>query len=238
MKIVIIRHADPDNINNCLTEAGKIEAEALGKHYNASMFDDIYSSTLPRAVLTAQAVIKGEKEIKQVDWLREFFHDVTLEDGKKHLNWDFLPSFLEKHQEFLSPNYFEDCKEFKDVEMQKHYENVVNEFDKVLEKNGYKRDGHYYKVVDSNQKTIVFFCHFGMMCVLMSHLFNIPYTILTNFTVCQPSGVTTFVTEEREKGIAEFRMLEFGDVSHLKMEGIKPSFSARFCEIFDSEDRH
>ena len=77
-----------------------------------------------------------------------------------------------------------------------------------------------------------------MMSVLLSHLLNIPYTSLANFTVCAPTGVTTVVTEEREKGIAQFRMMEFGDTTHLKKEGLEPSFSARFCEIFDSNDRH
>jgi probable phosphoglycerate mutase len=54
-----------------------------------------------------------------------------------------------------------------------------------------------------------------------------------------PSSVTTIVTEERKKGTAHWRCLEYGDTSHLYAAGEKPSFAARFCECFDNADeRH
>ena len=237
MKIVIVRHADPDYPNNTLTKQGFIEIEALGKYYDASMFDDIYSSPMNRSVLTANAVIKGEKPIQLVDWLIEFHYPFINENGERTSNWDFKPSYINKHPELFTEDYL-DCEFFKSIDLKGKYEVVISEFDKVLEKHGYKRNGKFYDVLDSNEKTIVFFCHFGMMTVLMSHLFNVPYTSLAQHMNCQPTGVTTLVSEEREKGIAQFRLLEFGDVSHLKRENIKPSFAGRFCEIFDSDDRH
>ena len=51
--------------------------------------------------------------------------------------------------------------------------------------------------------------------------------------------MTEVVTEEREKGIAMFRSLRMGDISHLAVAKEQPSFSARFCEIYDNqEQRH
>ena len=238
MKIVIIRHADPDYENNTLTERGFLEAKVLGKYYNSSMFDEVYSSPLPRALLTAEAVIKNEKPINVVDWLIEFYHPVITEDGKKQTNWDFKPSYLSKHPEILSKDYLEAYLPFNDVHLKEEYKKVVNGLDDVLNRNGYKRNGMFYDVARANTKTIVFFCHFGMMSVLLSHLLNIPYTTLAQFSVCVPTGVTTLVSEEREKGIAQFRMMTFGDISHLKRENIEPSFHGRFCETFDSDDRH
>lgn len=239
MKIVIIRHAEPDYENNTLTEKGFIEAKALGKHYSASVFDDVYSSPLPRAKSTAEAVIKGEKEIKVRDWLIEFYHPVITPEGERHTNWDFTPSYLNKYPEIIKgDNYLEDYPPFKDVELKKKYDEVIKEFDEVLNKHGYHRNGLFYDVSKSSEETLVFFCHFGMMSVLLSHLLHVPYTLLAQFTVCLPTGVTTLVSEEREKGIASFRMITFGDISHLKEENIKPSFHGRFCEIFDSDDRH
>ena len=238
MKIIIIRHAEPDYPNNTLTPQGFIEAEALGKHYDASMFDDIYSSSLPRALLTAQAVVKGEKEIHVVDWLIEFVHRVKVGDNDRHLNWDFKPSFLKDHPEVYDNRDYLDCETLKTGNLKEEYEKVINEFDKVIEKHGYKKNGDFYDVIDGNTKTIVFFCHLGMMSVLLSRLLNIPYTALAQFMCCLPTGVTTVVSEEREKGIAQFRILRYGDLSHLEMENIEPSFAARFCEIYDSDDRH
>ena len=47
-----------------------------------------------------------------------------------------------------------------------------------------------------------------------------------------PTGVTTVVTEERQQGIASFRIIGFGDLSHLYAAGETPSFAARFCECY------
>ena len=59
------------------------------------------------------------------------------------------------------------------------------------------------------------------------------------FLCIAPSAVTVVVTEEREKGIATFRTSRVGDISHLNLIGEKPSFSARFCEVFENEnERH
>jgi probable phosphoglycerate mutase len=49
--------------------------------------------------------------------------------------------------------------------------------------------------------------------------------------------VTTLYTEERRKGKALFRCCGFGDIGHLYAGNEEPSFSARFCEVYDNGDR-
>ena len=111
--------------------------------------------------------------------------------------------------------------------------------DAVLADHGYVREGEYYKVERSNRDTIVFFCHFGLECVLLSRLMNVSPMVLWHHTCAAPASVTTVVTEERREGKASFRMGAFGDISHFYAAGEEPSFSARFCETFDSADeRH
>lgn len=62
--------------------------------------------------------------------------------------------------------------------------------------------------------------------------------VLWHGTVAAPTAVTTLYTEERRRGKAAFRMAAFGDISHLYEAGEEPSFAARFCEIYENEDRH
>ena len=52
-----------------------------------------------------------------------------------------------------------------------------------------------------------------------------------------PSSITSIYTEERRKGIAGFRVNEFGSTAHLYVAGEKPSFAARFCECYGDGDR-
>jgi probable phosphoglycerate mutase len=90
-----------------------------------------------------------------------------------------------------------------------------------------------------NEDTIVLVCHFGLESVLLSHLLQVSPMVLWHGTCAAPSSVTTLVTEERQEGIASFRMSAFGDVSHLYADGQEPAFAARFCETYaNTEQRH
>ena len=97
----------------------------------------------------------------------------------------------------------------------------------------------HYRVVKPNNDTIVFFCHFGVECVLLSHLINVSPMILWHWILCTPSSITSIYTEERRPGIASFRINEFGSTAHLYVADRKPSFSARFCECYaNTNERH
>ena len=99
-----------------------------------------------------------------------------------------------------------------------------------------------YRAQRPNRDTVVLFCHFGVECVLLSHLMNVSPMILWHHTCALPTSVTTAITEERRQGKVAFRVNAFGDISHLTgpvyAGGEEPSFSARFCETFDSDERH
>lgn len=119
------------------------------------------------------------------------------------------------------------------------YDDVVRNLDGLLSEYGYVREGMGYRVERGHTKTVTFFCHFGLTCVVLSHLLNISPFSLWHGLALAPTSVTEVVTEEREKGIAMFRSLRLGDVSHLSVAKEKPSFSARFCEVYDNqEQRH
>ena len=154
------------------------------------------------------------------------------------LNWDFLPSFYTKNDDLYDPKTYLETEVMKSGNIKHYYDYVTSNFDKILEENGYKRSGKYYEVIDSNRDVLVFFCHLGIISVILSHLTGIPYSVLAQGFACPTTGVTTIYSEEREKGIAQFRCVSYGDISHLKANNIKPSFHARFCETFDSDERH
>ena len=123
--------------------------------------------------------------------------------------------------------------------MEDVYDKVTKEFDTLLAKHGYVRENGYYRVEKESTETITFFCHFGLICVLLSHLWNVsPFTLWNSFALA-PTSVTEVVTEERKQGIAYFRGLKIGDISHLYAGNEEPSFAARFCETYSNkEQRH
>ena len=75
MRILIIRHGDPDYANDTLTEKGHREAKLLAEKLKKEKIDFIYSSPLGRARhtcdYTARALGKAD-EVVEKEWLREF----------------------------------------------------------------------------------------------------------------------------------------------------------------------
>ena len=113
------------------------------------------------------------------------------------------------------------------------YDYVTGKLDQLLAEYGYVRDGDIYRTEQGNTDTIVFFCHYGLTCIFLSHFWNVnPYTLWNGF-VTLPTAVTELYTEEREKGKVIFRADRIGDVSHLYAADTQPSFSGRFCETFE-----
>ncbi len=241
MKILIIRHADPDYEADSLTSQGWKEAELLAGRICGMDIHSFYVSPLGRAKDTASLTLKKmNREAQECAWLREFAPLIHRPDKEQaSITWDWLPQDWTKAAEFYDRDAWLNHASMQEGNVAKEYAWVAGSLDELLERHGYRREGNYYRVLHGNMDTIAFFCHFGLECVLLSHLLGVSPMVLWHGTCAAPSSVTTLVTEERRKGIASFRMGSFGDVSHLLMAGEKPSFSARFCECFENADeRH
>ena len=244
MRILIIRHGDPDYEHDSLTEKGHKEAAYLAERLKNEKIDYIYSSPLGRAYETCMYTAKAmgrEKEVKVLPWLREFNYPVEgqLKEKGCDILWDMLPQFWMHKEEMYDKNAWQKQELFEVAELELHYNGVKKGFDELLAKHGYVREeGARYKVENSNRDTIALFCHFGLEMILFSILMNVSPVPLLHHFVAAPTSVTTIYSEERRKGIASFRCSSFGDTGHLYVKGEPPAFAARYCETFDSDEIH
>lgn len=238
MRILIIRHGDPDYANDTLTEKGHREAALLAERLAGEDIKKIYVSPLGRARATAEYTMrKKEMDATVCPWLEEFPVMITrpeMNDGKKHVVWDWLPADWTENEAFYDRDAWMDVPIFKEAGVRDAHDKVVAGLDELLASHGYVREGRYYRAVESNSDTIAFFCHFGLECVLLAHLMGIsPMPLWHGF--CAPTtSVTTVYTEERRRGIASFRAMGMGDTSHLYAGGEPVSFSGRWCETYDT----
>lgn len=242
MRILIVRHADPDYDIDSLTDTGWKEAELAADYLSKINVKAFYVSPLGRAQDTAGCTLKKmDRQAETYDWLREFDAQINrpdIPDGKT-ICWDWLPADMEKDRQNYDSFGWADTDIMRAGNVKEKYEIVCQGLDDVLKKHGYERDGMHYRVVKPNNDTIVFFCHFGVECVLLSHLINVSPMILWHGFCALPSSITSIYTEERRPGIASFRINEFGSTAHLYAADRKPSFSARFCECYaNTDERH
>ena len=248
MKILIIRHGDPDYKKDSLTEKGWCEAECLAemlaRNLMASGLDGktyFYMSPYGRAQDTASLTLqKLGRTAEVLPWLKEFDVLIDRPDDltKKRVPWDWPPEdWMADPRFYLEDQWFEN-ERMAAGNVGEEYLKVTEQFDEFLTQHGYRREGGYYRAERSNHDTIVLFCHFGLEGVLLSHLLGVSPVPIWHGFCAQPSSVTTVVTEERREGIAAFRILSFGETTHLYMKGEEPSFAARFCECFEDDTRH
>lgn len=241
MRIIFIRHGDPDYENDTLTEKGVREAILLSKR--VAKWDNItefYCSPLGRAQKTASySLEKINRTAVTYEWMKEFSY--YIDDpitGRHGVPWDFMPEYWTE-----IPNMY-DKEKWQETEIYTSnpalvpaYKEVCNGIDDILAKYGYKRYHNYYKTEHTQtpktqDATIVIFCHLGVTFVMMSHLLGIsPAVLFHNFFVA-PTSVTILAAEERIPGKAIFRTQVVGDTDHLKRDREPVSASGYFTEIF------
>lgn len=237
MKIIIVRHGDPNYAIDSLTMKGRREAKLLVRKIESLKPDYFYCSPLGRARKTASYTLKKLRaECEIMPWLTEFEGRVP-ENGGEQVCWDRLPSYWTNEDIYYTDNWY-DAPLMKELDVRSKYEAVCRGIDELMSKHGYTHEGRHYRVTYSNHDTIVLFCHFGVEAVMLSHIIGISPMVLWHNFVAAPSSVTTIVSEEREKGYATFRIMSFGDTGHLFAGGDEPAFAARFCECFEDKTRH
>ena len=236
MKILIVRHGDPDYENDSLTELGRKEAIALSERMKNIKADECYVSPLGRAKETARySLEKMNMEAEELMWLREFA-PVVKRPEKKGVAWDWVPADWTNMPHAFDFDKWTEFPAFEEAKVREEVDWIYSEFDAFLRRHGYKKEGKLFKAVNPNSDVIVFFCHFGLECILLSYMLNLSPFILWHASIAAPTSITTVVTEERREGTAQFRMLSFGDTSHLYAAGMEPAFSGRFREVFTNEN--
>lgn len=259
MRLILIRHGDPDYSCDGLTEAGKAEAIALAKRTAKWKVDDFYCSPMGRAMDTAAPTLKAHgREAIIVPWLREFSYKIirpTYETSG--VCWDFIPSdWVNDPAMHTTEGWLSAEPASQNPTLKEQFYVVNSSLDALLARYGYIRTGNYY--INNNPKNrrytstvidpthhlantlpdddadpvIVFFCHFGISALIISHLINIPFPLLVHGTVIPTTGVTVLNTEERWDNQAYFRIQSLGDVSHLTSEGVKMSSAGSFAPLF------
>lgn len=233
MKLLIVRHADPDYALDSLTPTGWEEARLLADRLTKLDVKAFYVSPLGRARDTASVTLQRmgrEAEVKQ--WLQEFPAVVQKPGRPDSIAWDWLPQDWAEEPRFYDKDRWLEVPVFQNSDTPRLYKAVCDGLDALLAHHGYVRNGNTYRVEKRNEDTVVLVCHFGLESVLLSHLLNVSPMPFWHGTCAAPSSVTTLTTEERREGIAVFRMNAFGDTSHLYAGGAEPSFAARFCEYY------
>lgn len=228
MKLLIVRHGDPDYSIDSLPPKGWHEAELLKNRLTKLDVAAFYCSPLGRAKDTSKATLNALGRTAEIfDWLREFDgYVIDPESGERTYSWDRTPAFLSENDDYYDKDKWISTPFYSSGDVPEKYKTVCDGIDELLARHGYVHDGKIYRVERENSDTVVLFCHFGVECVLLSHILKISPVVLWHNFVALPTSVTTLITEEREQG-KPFSDATHSAISRTSMQAMNPRRSRR-----------
>ncbi len=186
MRILIIRHGEPDYTRDCLTPLGHLQAQAAARRLQEEGIREIFSSPMGRARETASytADLLGIQPIQLLDFMHELhwgssdgtplFADGNpwmIADELVRRGWDLNDTSWTEHEFFRNNTVTAACAA------------VARETDRWLQELGYRREGLYYRNTrsDDKQYSVALFCHGGSSSALIAHAINqtFPYVCAT-----------------------------------------------------------
>ena len=236
MWLFFVRHGSPDYANDCLTEKGRKQAQALAERFALLGLDKIYASTMGRAMETAEYTAKklGLK-VEGLEFARESLageeFGITQEDGS--WGWCFwdkrtISAFKSEEIKKLGDKWY-DSPLFADTKFKSgtlRVEKAVAEFMKGL---GYKRNEKtgYYKAEKHVYDRVALFAHGGFSMIFTSCILNIPYPeFCTRFQHIGTSAVTVLRIDDSGDEIVPV-IYQYGNDSHLYKENLLDGFDLR-----------
>lgn len=156
MKLIIIRHADPDYSIDSLTPTGWEEARLLAERVAKWEVKAVYTSPLGRAKDTAGLSLnKLGMQVEVKDWLREFPIRVPKNGREDDCAWDWLPADWTPVDAYYHPTDWMETPAFAQAGAKEAYRRVTDGLDALLETHGYRREGRFYRAVHANSDTVV-----------------------------------------------------------------------------------
>lgn len=220
MRIVFVRHGDPDYENDTLTELGHRQAALAAERLKEEGIEEIWASTMGRATQTAEYASKAlGLPVKPLDCMRE-------------LNWggrDGGPAFADGHPwdiadeiarqgENLGREDWRNHPYFVNNRVLDSVRTVEEGIDEWLAGYGYIRRGYgyFHTAAEERHRTVALFSHGGSSCAAMGHILNIPFPQMCGMLHLAFTGIT-ILRLDRNAGPGTQPCLELGnDGKHIR----------------------
>ena len=221
MKIILIRHGDPNYEKDCLTELGHKQVKIAAQRLLKEEIDEVYSSPLGRARQTAQAYLdaSGKGQMTILDFMQEirFGREGALYDNRWN-PWLGVDALIKEGKDLQSPTWRE-YPVFKDNFATIDADKIAVEADKWLATLGYERQRQYYRFTgkEEAEKTIAIFCHGGSSAAFMARVLNQTFAYMCGVLMRFPHTTINVLKFGNTPGQLMLPVIELlNDARHLK----------------------
>ena len=220
MRIVFVRHGEPDYARDCLTELGRIQAKKAAQRLLGEGIGEIYASPLGRARETAQAAAEVlGLPVKTLDFMEEVRWGSA--DGEELYAgghpWAIADEMARQGME-LNRADWRDAPWFRTNRVVECVDRVERGIDEWLAGFGYLREGKHYRhtAEEEQHKTVALFSHGGSSCAAMGHVLGLPFPYAIALLHLDFTGITVVRLDSRA-GIGAIPQLKCSnDTAHLR----------------------
>ena len=216
MRIIFVRHGEPDYEKDCLTATGRMQAQAAAERLAREGIEEIYASPNGRAAETAAYTAERlGLPVRTLDYMHEIswggpgvpqeVHPWTLSDWLvAREDFDFYHADWRQHPYFknnVAVNYLED---------------ISRRFDALLLRQGYRHEGTRYFCETDRQKTFAVFSHGGSGACVLSHLLALPFPYVCTVLPYEFTSITILKFPVRSGEYVHPRIELFNDAAHIR----------------------
>ncbi len=215
MRMIFVRHGEPDYERDCLTETGKKQAEAAANRLEREGIAVIYSSPMGRAAETAAFTAKRlNLPVRTLPFMHEISwggpgvpaegHPWTVSDWMIcRDDFDFFREDWRKHPSFR-----------ENVALQ-YLDRINARTDDLLLKHGYRHEGTRFFCETERQETIAVFSHGGSGACMLAHLLALPFPYVCTVLPYEFTSVSILEFPVRPDDFVHPRIELFNDTAHI-----------------------
>ena len=211
MRIVFVRHGEPDYEHDCLTETGRLQARAAAERLREEGIEEIFSSPFGRAAETAAETARVlSLPVRTLDFLHELFWG-SVDGSPLFANghpWDIADELSRQGWNLTRPDWREHPF-FANNRVTAEADLVAAKTDEWLLSLGYRRAGAYYRCEreSGSQFTVALFSHGGSSAAAMARILNLPFPYACGLFHLEFTGITV-IRLSREPGSVTLPCLE------------------------------
>ena len=216
MRIIFVRHGEPDYEHDCLTETGRLQAAAAAERLAREGIEEIYASPMGRAAQTAAFTARRlGLPVATLDYMHEITwggpgipeegHPWTLSDWLiSREDFDFYRGDWRQHP-FFRDNAAVRC-----------LDEIAEKFDAFLLSQGYRHEGSRFLCEADRPKTLALFSHGGSGACVLAHVLSLPFPYVCTV---MPYDFTSVIILEFPVQPGEYvhpRIELFNDAAHIR----------------------
>ena len=214
MRIIFVRHGEPNYEKDCLTETGRRQAEAAAGRLMREGITTVYSSPMGRARETA--AFTAERlglPIRTLDFMHEISWGGEDTPAEGH-PWTLSQWMIDQEDfDFTGKDWRKHPYYAQNVAV-RYLDEIAGKFDDLLLEHGYRHDGGRYLCETDTQETFAVFSHGGSGACVLAHLLALPFPYVCTVLPYEFTSIIILEFPVRKGEYVHPRIELFNDTSH------------------------